>query len=178
MQVIPDRILPDVLHMIPELFGDPRGYLYEVYNQSKLEIAGINLRFNQANIVKTEPLGLRGMHYQESYPQGKLITVLSGDIFDVVMDIRPKSKYFGVAASFRLFENEQVYIPPGFAHGFLSDDNSKIIYQMTNVYYEKLQRSIRWDTIPGIVWPTSYPILSTKDAEAPTWTEISKQLTK
>lgn len=179
MKVIQNTTIPDVLFIEPEVHMDERGSLYEAYNHQGYFIAGAQKRFVQANIVRSYQSVLRGMHYQAQYPQGKLVTVLQGNIMDVVMDIRPTSATFGKVVEYNLFPDTQVYIPPGFAHGFLSlsEEFSLVMYHMTSAYYPALQKSILWNSIP-FDWKIGYPILSKKDEGAPTWQEISAQLTK
>lgn len=148
----------DGLHIIePELHGDERGYFCETYNQRDLQAAGIALRFVQDNESMSERGVLRGLHYQTAHPQGKLVRVLRGRVFDVVVDIRPGSptygQHFGVELS---AENRlQFCIAPGFAHGYLTlSDEAVFAYKVTDYYHPEDEAGILWnDPALGIQWP-------------------------
>jgi dTDP-4-dehydrorhamnose 3,5-epimerase len=164
--------IPDVLLIEPRVFGDDRGFLFESWNEKRFAEAGINARFVQDNHSRSTRGVLRGMHYQIRSPQGKLVRALAGEIFDVAIDIRRGSPTFGRSVSFHLSgENKHmVWIPPGFAHGFLVvSESADVLYKATDFYAPEHERSIAWnDPDIGVQWPLSGdPLLATKDARAP-----------
>jgi dTDP-4-dehydrorhamnose 3,5-epimerase len=169
--------LPGVLVIEPQVFGDSRGFFYESYNQSKFRESGVVRDFVQSNVSRSSKGVLRGLHYQSPNPQGKLVSVLEGEVFDVAIDIRRGSPTFGKWEGVMLTaENHRhFWIPEGFAHGFcVVSDHATFTYQCTALYDRVADASIRWDdpTI-GIDWPISCPLLSEKDANAPLLREIS-----
>ena len=144
----------------------------ESYRESDFRANGITFDFKQDNHSKSPKNVLRGLHYQlEPYAQGKLVKVVTGRIFDVAVDIRKGSPTFGKGVSAELSEeNKQIlWIPPGFAHGFLSlEDNTNVLYKSTNEYNKESERGILWnDPEIGVKWPVSNPILSEKDKKHP-----------
>jgi dTDP-4-dehydrorhamnose 3,5-epimerase len=165
--------LPEVLLLEPKVFEDPRGYTYESYNRRTLrDTAGIDVEFVQDNRSRSVKNTIRGVHYQLGPPQGKLVSVLSGRLFDVAVDLRRSSANFGKWTSFELSgENRRVaWIPPGFGHVFLAlSDAVEVSYKMSEYWTPKLERIIRWnDPDLGIGWPLDgKPVLSKRDAEAP-----------
>ena len=164
--------IPDVFMIEPEVFGDERGFFYESFNQAKFESAiGRKVNFVQDNHSKSAKGVLRGLHYQDPKSQGKLVRVTQGEVFDVAVDIRPKSPTFGkwVAEILSGENKRQLWIPEGFAHGFLAlEDNTIFHYKCSNYYSPDAERSLRWDDATvGIEWPEVNPILSEKDAAAP-----------
>ena len=171
MQVIPCTI-PDVLILQPQVHGDDRGYFMETFRQSWLKDLGLNLDFVQDNQSKSVQGTLRGLHYQLQYPQGKLVRVVSGEIFDVAVDLRQGSPSFGKWAGDMLSaENrKQLWIPPGFAHGFyVTSDSAEIVYKCTDYYHPEDDHSLLWnDPQLAIDWPlvSSEPLLSAKDSSA------------
>jgi dTDP-4-dehydrorhamnose 3,5-epimerase len=168
MQVIQTEI-PDVLILEPRVFGDDRGFFFESYNEQTLaDQAGMTLKFVQDNHSRSVQSVLRGLHYQTQQPQGKLVRVAIGEVFDVAVDIRRSSSSFGQWVGVRLSaENKrQLWIPPGFAHGFLAmSPIAEVLYKATDYYAPQYERSILWDDPDiGIVWPVAAaPILSAKD---------------
>lgn len=170
MNVVPTK-LPGVLLIEPRVFRDARGYFYETWNQSTYAAAGLTFAFVQDNLSHSVRGVLRGLHYQHPSAQGKLISVLDGEIFDVAVDIRPDSptfrQWFGVHLSSE--NHRQCYVPPGYAHGFLvMSEVAKVTYKCTALYQPKDEGSILWnDPDIGIDWPVETPILSPKDREAP-----------
>jgi dTDP-4-dehydrorhamnose 3,5-epimerase len=163
--------LPGCVVIEPQVFGDARGFFYESYNEAKYREAGIDRRFVQSNVSRSARGVLRGLHYQWPHPQGKLVSVLEGEVYDVAVDIRRDSPTFGKWAGVMLTaENHRhFWIPEGFAHGFcVVSEHATFAYQCTDLYDAKADGSIRWDdpTI-GIDWPVSEPLLSEKDREAP-----------
>jgi dTDP-4-dehydrorhamnose 3,5-epimerase len=154
----------------PKVFGDARGFFLESYNERRYREAGINAAFVQDNVSFSRHGILRGLHFQNPNPQGKLLQVLQGEVFDVAVDVRRGSSTFGKWHGLVLSsENKrQFYIPPGFAHGFLvTSDSALFQYKCTELYSPKDEMAVRWDdpTI-GIQWPMKDPLLSERDAKA------------
>lgn len=171
MKVTPTE-LPDVLLVEPRVFGDDRGFFYESFNQHAFDVAiGRSVLFVQDNHSKSVRNVLRGLHYQLApNAQGKLVRVVRGEVFDVAIDIRRGSSTFGQWTGQMLSaENRrQLWIPEGFAHGFLVlSDTAEFLYKTTAYYAPESERCIRWDDSDvGIAWPlTVAPILSGKDAQ-------------
>jgi len=160
----------------PQVFGDSRGFFYESYNEAKYREAGIDRKFVQSNVSRSARGVLRGLHYQWPHPQGKLVSVLEGEVYDVAVDIRRGSPTFGQWAGVMLTaENHRhFWIPEGFAHGFcVVSEFATFSYQCTDLYDAKADGSIRWDDAAiGIDWPISSPLLSDKDAKAPLLAEV------
>lgn len=161
--------IPEVLIIEPKVFGDERGFFYESYNKKALtQMAGINEEFVQDNHSRSAKNVLRGLHYQIRQPQGKLVRVVAGEVFDVAVDIRRSSLTFGRWAGVILSaENKRMFwVPAGFAHGFvvLSDD-AEFLYKTTDYYAPEHERSILWnDPDLAIDWPfDGAPVLSAKD---------------
>lgn len=170
MKVIDTR-LPGVKVIEPQVFGDARGFFYESYNEAKYREAGIDRRFVQSNVSRSARGVLRGLHYQWPNPQGKLVSVLEGEVDDVVVDIRYGSPTFGrwVAAMLTSINHHQIWIPEGFAHGFcVVSEAATFCYQCTALYDPKADAGVRWnDAALGIDWPVAEPLLSEKDTGAP-----------
>jgi dTDP-4-dehydrorhamnose 3,5-epimerase len=168
MQVIKTEI-PEVLIIEPQVFGDERGFFFESFNQHKFEVlTGIETEFVQDNHSKSAVNVLRGLHYQIQQPQGKLVRVVAGEVFDVAVDVRRNSATFGKWVGVVLSgENKrQLWVPPGFAHGFLVlKDGTEFLYKTTDYYAPQHERCIRWDDPSiGIEWPLiNAPVLSAKD---------------
>jgi dTDP-4-dehydrorhamnose 3,5-epimerase len=161
--------IPDVLILEPKVFGDDRGFFFESFNQQTFQnLTGVKANFVQDNHSKSAANVLRGLHYQIEQAQGKLVRVTAGEVFDVAVDIRRQSATFGKWAGVLLSaENKrQLWVPPGFAHGFVVlKDNTEFLYKTTDYYAPQYERCIRWDD-PAIAieWPiTQAPILSGKD---------------
>ena len=162
--------IPDVKLIEPEVFEDDRGYFYELFNEKKFnELLGKTYRFIQDNCAYSKKNVLRGLHYQLNKPQAKLITVTSGKIFDVAVDIRIRSKTFGKWVGINLSDKnkKQLWIPPGFAHGFYTiAKENYIIYSCTNYRSKTHEISLNWkDEDLNIPWPCKEPIISKKDNE-------------
>ncbi len=161
--------LPGVLVIEPKVFGDDRGFFYESFNAREFENAsGLKLQFVQDNHSRSLKGVLRGLHYQVEHAQGKLVRVTAGEVLDVAVDIRRSSPHFGKWASVRLSaeNNRQLWIPPGFAHGFLVlSDYAEFLYKTTDYYTPSAERCIRWDdTDLNIDWQLDGPpTLSVKD---------------
>jgi dTDP-4-dehydrorhamnose 3,5-epimerase len=160
----------------PRVFRDPRGYFLESYNEGRYETDGLPGNFVQDNLSRSTMGVVRGLHYQNPHPQGKLISVLWGTIFDVMVDIRIGSPTFGQWEGVYLTSDQclQMYIPPGFAHGFAVISEEAIFsYKCTDYYSPECEGSVLWnDPAIGIEWPVSRPILSPKDERAPRLAEI------
>jgi dTDP-4-dehydrorhamnose 3,5-epimerase len=161
--------LPGVLVIEPKVFGDDRGFFYESFNAREFENAsGLKLQFVQDNHSRSLKGVLRGLHYQVEHAQGKLVRVTAGEVLDVAVDIRRSSPHFGQWASVRLSaeNNRQLWIPPGFAHGFVVlSDYAEFLYKTTDYYTPSAERCIRWDDPDlNIDWQLSGPpTLSAKD---------------
>jgi dTDP-4-dehydrorhamnose 3,5-epimerase len=168
MKVIPTEI-PDVLIIEPQVYGDDRGFFLESFNQKDFrEKTGVNTTFVQDNHSMSLKNVLRGLHYQIPNPQGKLVRVVSGSVFDVAVDARKGSPTFGQWVGCVLSaENKRIFwVPEGFAHGFLVlSDRAEFLYKTTNYYYPQYEKTILWnDADLGIDWPLETPpILSPKD---------------
>jgi dTDP-4-dehydrorhamnose 3,5-epimerase len=175
MKVIPTEIR-DILIIEPTVYEDERGFFLESYNQKKFKIKGIDVQFVQDNHSKSVKNTLRGLHYQINPGQGKLVRVISGEVFDVAVDIRFGSPTFGHWVGYHLTsENKkQIYIPVGFAHGFCVLSNSaEVEYKCTDFYSAENERGIKWDDPDiGIEWPIKDPILSSKDRKNLNFKEI------
>lgn len=164
--------LPGVLLIEPRVFGDARGFFLESWNRQSFASAGLDLEFVQDNHSRSAKGVLRGLHYQLQNPQGKLVRVTRGAVFDVAVDIRRSSPHFGRWVGYELSEtnHRMLYIPPGFAHGFLVlSDSADFLYKCTSLYDPSSDRSLAWnDPAIAIDWPLDdAPLLSTKDAAAP-----------
>lgn len=168
MKVIPTEI-PDVLIIEPQVYGDDRGFFLESFNQKDFrEKTGVNTTFVQDNHSMSLKNVLRGLHYQIPNPQGKLVRVVSGSVFDVAVDARQSSPTFGQWVGCVLSaENKRIFwVPEGFAHGFLVlSERAEFLYKTTNYYYPQYEKTIAWnDADLGIDWPLETPpILSPKD---------------
>lgn len=163
--------IPEVLILEPEVFGDERGFFYESYNQRRFrELTGLAPDFVQDNHSKSARHVLRGLHYQVRQPQGKLIRVVAGEVFDVAVDIRRSSPTFGkwVGVTLSADNKRQFWIPPGFAHGFVvTSESAESLYKTTDYWAPEHERCIAWnDPAIGVEWPIGVdvaPILSGKD---------------
>lgn len=164
--------LPEVLIIEPKVFGDDRGFFYESFNQRRFqELTGLQSEFVQDNHSRSAKNVLRGLHYQIQQPQGKLVRVVAGEVFDVAVDMRRTSKTFGKWTGVVLSaENKrQMWIPEGFAHGFLVlSESAEFMYKTTDYYAPEHERAVRWDDAEiGISWPLQgAPLLSAKDEAA------------
>lgn len=171
MKVTPTAI-PDVLLIEPTVYADERGYFFESFNQQAFSQAtGLDVTFVQDNHSRSAKGVLRGLHYQIRQPQGKLVRVVRGAVFDVAVDIRKSSPTFGRWVGIELSEtnHKQHWVPPGFAHGFLVlSDFADFLYKTTNYYAAEHERCIRWnDPDLAIAWPlNTLPLLSAKDSNA------------
>jgi dTDP-4-dehydrorhamnose 3,5-epimerase len=164
--------IPDLILIEPKVFGDRRGFFMEIFKLSEFRANGIKGDFLQDNMSKSQKGVLRGLHYQLSpKAQGKLVMTIKGAVFDVAVDIRKDSPYYGRWVAKELTEDNRLmfWIPPGFAHGFLTlSDYAEIIYKTTAEYAPEYERGIIWnDPSIGIEWPSSGPILSERDKSLP-----------
>lgn len=167
MKTIPTN-LPDVLLIEPKVFGDARGFFYESYNHRSMAQLGIDAEFAQDNHSRSAQNVLRGLHYQVLHPQGKLVRVVAGEVFDVAVDLRRTSPTFGQWTGHILSaENRHMmWVPPGFAHGFcVISDAAEFLYKTTDYWYPEHERCIAWnDPDLAIAWPLAgEPLLAVKD---------------
>jgi dTDP-4-dehydrorhamnose 3,5-epimerase len=172
--VIPTQ-LPEVLILEPKVFGDARGFFFESFNARDFaHCAGLSVQFVQDNHSKSARGVLRGLHYQIQHPQGKLVRVTQGEVFDVAVDLRRSSPTFGKWAGVVLSADNkrQLWVPPGFAHGFVvTSESAEFLYKTTDYYHPEFERSLLWsDVSVGITWPEmgSPPQLAAKDQVAAT----------
>jgi len=171
MRVTPTAIA-DVLLLEPRVFGDARGFFLESYNEKLFaDATGLKVHFVQDNHSRSQRNVLRGMHYQAERPQGKLVRVLAGAVFDVVVDIRRDSPTYGnwMGVELSVDNQRQLWIPPGLAHGFLViSESADFLYKTTEYYHPASERCLAWnDPLVAIDWPlgTSQPLISDKDAK-------------
>lgn len=171
--------IPDLLIIEPKVFGDERGFFFESFNQKAFrEATGLNVEFVQDNHSKSAKNVLRGLHYQVApHAQGKLVRVTQGEVFDVAVDIRKGSKTFGhwFGTTLTGENKKQLWIPPGFAHGFVTlSDTAEFLYKTTDYYSPEHERCIAWDDPGiGIKWPlNAEPVLSAKDRQGSPIAEI------
>jgi dTDP-4-dehydrorhamnose 3,5-epimerase len=169
--------IPDVLLIEPTVFGDARGFFFESFNARSFEAAtGLKRSFVQDNHSKSSRNVLRGLHYQIQQPQGKLVRVVQGEVFDVAVDLRKSSRTFGkwVGAHLSGENKRQLWVPEGFAHGFVVlSDTAEFLYKTTDYYAPQHERSLLWnDPTLNIQWPIEgMPVLAAKDAAGKPWTE-------
>ncbi len=169
MNFIPTDI-PDVVLIEPRVFGDHRGFFMETWNAQTFRDGGLDVQFVQDNHSRSGKGILRGLHYQMQHPQGKLVRVTLGEVYDVAVDMRRSSPTFGqhVGVTLSADDKQMLWIPPGFAHGFLvTSDECEFLYKCTDLYAPEHERALRWnDPALGIDWPLdgAEPVLSEKDA--------------
>ena len=175
MNIIPTAI-PDVLIIEPRVFGDARGFFFESFNQQAFQAAtGLNVQFVQDNHSRSAKGVLRGLHFQIEQPQGKLVRVVRGAVFDVAVDLRPSSPTFGQWVGVELTEHNhrQLWVPAGFAHGFLTlSESADFLYKTTDYYAPAFERCIAWnDPTVAIDWPLAgaTPLVSAKDQQGLAW---------
>lgn len=168
--------LPDVLLIEPRVFGDARGYFYESWHAERYAEAGLPRRFVQDNVSRSARGVLRGLHLQNPRPQGKLVQVLVGEVFDVAVDLRVGSPTFGRWTAARLSgeNHRQLWLPAGFGHGFaVLSPEAIFAYKCTELYDADADMGLRWDDPDiGIDWPLEGPTLSAKDAALPTLRDL------
>jgi dTDP-4-dehydrorhamnose 3,5-epimerase len=165
--------LPEVLILEPKVFGDARGFFFESFNARDFaQATGLGVAFVQDNHSKSAHGVLRGLHYQIQHPQGKLVRVVQGEVFDVAVDMRKASSTFGqwVGVHLSSDNHRQLWVPPGFAHGFVVlSESAEFLYKTTDYWFPEHERSLLWnDPAVGIDWPLkgAQPLLSAKDAAA------------
>ena len=168
------KSIPDVIRVVPTVHVDARGFFMETWQSRQFADGGIEVNFVQDNFSSSSRGTLRGLHYQVERPQGKLVRVVRGRVFDVAVDLRRSSKYFGkwVGEELSAENKHQLWVPPGFAHGFLVlSESADFEYKCSDFYAPEHERCIRWDDPDiGIEWPNDagvHPVLSEKDAAAP-----------
>ena len=165
--------IPDVVLVEPAVFGDERGFFMETWRADRFAGAGIGATFVQDNHSRSAQGILRGLHYQLARPQGKLVRVVAGEVFDVAVDLRRGSPTFGrwEGETLSVENRRQLWVPPGFAHGFyVTSESADVVYKCTDLYAPEHERSLRWDDPDvGVAWPLvggRAPTLSAKDADA------------
>lgn len=168
--------LRGVLIIDPDVFADERGFFLETYNRQRYsQLPGLDVEFVQDNRSRSRKNVLRGLHFQRRHPQGKLVSVVSGHVWDVAVDIDPSSPTFRRWVGVDLSEtnHRQLYIPPGYAHGFcVVSDQADFVYKCTDVYRPGDEQGVAWnDADLNIRWPVREPVLSTRDASCPTLRE-------
>ena len=160
--------IPEVILVKPTVIEDHRGFFMESYHIEKFNMGGIDCTFVQDNHAKSVQNTLRGLHFQIKYPQAKLIRCLKGKVFDVAVDIRPDSPFFGkwIGEELSADNKYQLYIPEGFAHGYyVMSETAEIAYKCSEIYHPEDEQGICWnDPIIGVQWPGLNPVLSDKDA--------------
>jgi len=178
MKII-ETTLPDVVVVEPVVHGDARGFFYESFHAGKFAQAGLDLSFVQTNVSRSARGVLRGLHYQWPRPQGKLVSVLDGEVYDVAVDIRVGSPTFGrwAAAVLSAANKRHFWIPEGFAHGFaVLSEHATFLYQCTALYDAAADAAIRWnDGDVAVDWPIAAPSLSDKDAKAPFLADVPRE---
>ena len=179
LKITPTR-LPEVLLIEPQVFGDSRGYFFESWHAQKYAELGLDANFVQDNQSRSHQGVLRGLHYQLQQPQGKLVSVLAGAVFDVAVDIRRGSPRFGewVGVELSADNHRQLYVPPGFAHGFcVLSPSADFYYKCTDFYAPQYEHGIAWnDPGIGIAWPGSDFTVSAKDSNNPTLAQLGDRL--
>jgi dTDP-4-dehydrorhamnose 3,5-epimerase len=169
--------LPGCVVLEPQVFGDERGFFYESFNRDKLAALGLPPQFVQGNVSRSVRGVLRGLHYQWPKPQGKLVSVLEGEVWDVAVDIRRGSPTFGrwTAVVLSAENKRHFWIPEGFAHGFVTlSDSALFNYVCTETYDREADAGVRWnDAALAIDWPAASPLLSDKDAKLPFLADVA-----
>ena len=154
----------------PRVFEDARGAFMEVYHAARYAAAGLDVRFVQDNLSRSKRGVVRGLHFQRRHPQGKLIQVVRGAVYDVAVDLRPGSPTFGQHVGIELSDanGRQLWVPPGFAHGFCALADAVVLYKCTDVYHPDDEGGLLWnDPALGIDWPVEIPLLSDRDRAHP-----------
>lgn len=169
--------IPDVVLIAPKVFRDERGFFAEIYKYPDFEKTGLKKPFLQVNHSKSQRRVLRGLHYQKDpMSQAKMVRVIAGEVFDVAVDIRKGSPWFGqwVGVNLNSSDMKMLYIPEGFAHGFcVTSETAEVVYYTTNVYSPSDERGLAWnDPALKIVWPVKDPLVSPKDAQFPGLADI------
>lgn len=171
--------LPDVLILEPKVFGDERGFFFESFNDRDFRaVTGLDVQFVQDNHSRSQRGVLRGLHYQIQHPQGKLVRVSTGSVFDVVVDMRRSSPHFGkwVGVELSADNKRQLWVPPGYAHGFtVTSDVAEFLYKTTDYWHPEFECSLLWsDPTVGVNWPLQgEPKLAAKDAAGKLFAEAA-----
>jgi dTDP-4-dehydrorhamnose 3,5-epimerase len=172
--------IPDVIRVEPRIFRDARGFFLESFHEAKFAEAGVRARFVQDNHSRSSRGTLRGLHMQVSFAQGKLVRCTAGEVFDVAVDVRRGSKTFGkwVGETLSAENFRQLWVPPGFLHGFcVTSDSAEIQYKCTELYHPEDELGVLWsDPDLGIRWPVTEPLLSAKDAALPRLRDVEARL--
>ena len=170
MKVLQTRI-PGVVIIEPQVYRDERGFFLETWHFRRYAEAGLEVTFVQDNHSRSVKDTLRGLHFQRTRPQGKLVRAIEGEIFDVAADVNPASPYYGqwVGVTLSAEDFRQIYVPPGYAHGFcVVSDVAQVEYKCTDFYDPADEGGVMWnDPVLGITWPTTTPILSRRDQVHP-----------
>ena len=178
--LVNESSLPGVLIIEPKVFGDSRGFFFEAWQAERYCEQGIVGTFVQDNISRSSRGVLRGLHYQWPRPQGKLVFVLEGEVLDVAVDVRLGSPNFGQATSVVISgdNKRQVWIPPGFAHGFaVKSETALFVYKCTDLYFPEYERGVAWnDPALAIDWSVTRPLLSAKDARLTSLADVPREL--
>lgn len=178
MKILPTE-LPGALLVEPDVFGDARGFFMETWNRDRYAQAGLAANFVQDNLSFSRKGTLRGLHFQNPQPQGKLVYVLQGEVFDVAVDIRVGSPTFGrwLGVTLSAENKRQFYVPEGFAHGFcVTSDTALFAYKCTDLYNPQTDGGVLWnDPDIGIQWPIAEPLLSDKDRRAPLLRDVPRE---
>ena len=178
--IVTATAIADVKLITPKVFGDDRGFFLESWNQSAFDAVGIDVRFVQDNHSRSSRGVLRGMHYQMGAAQGKLVRVVSGAVYDVAVDLRASSSTFGQWVGYELsaHNHRMLWIPPGFAHGFLTlEDGTDFLYKCTELYAPASEHCLAWDDVDvGIDWPLAgiTPLVSDKDRAGKPLADVPK----
>ena len=176
---VTETVLPGVFIIEPKIFPDARGFFVETYNKERYAACGIDVDFVQDNLSFSSKGVLRGLHYQNPQSQGKLVYVLQGEVWDVAVDIRQGSAHFGEWTAVRLSSDnkKQLYIPPGFAHGFcVLSETALFGYKCSDYYHKESEVGFRWDDhLINISWPIGAPVLSERDLKLPFLKDIPKE---
>jgi dTDP-4-dehydrorhamnose 3,5-epimerase len=179
MEIVPQEQLPEVLLIKPQVFGDERGYFKETFHAERYAAAGIRLPFVQDNLSRSRRGTLRGLHLQHPYGQGKLVSVVEGEVFDVALDVRIGSPTFGRWTGALLSDKNhfQLYVPPGFAHGFcVTSENALFSYKCTDLYHPECEVGVAFDDPDlGIRWPVDHPLVGQKDQQNLPLSQIDRQ---
>jgi dTDP-4-dehydrorhamnose 3,5-epimerase len=168
--------IPGLLLIEPRVFEDARGAFMECYHAERYRAHGLGAAFVQDNLSRSERGVVRGLHFQRRHPQGKLISVVRGAVYDVAVDLRPDSATFGRHVGVELSDANrmQLWVPPGFAHGFCALATADVLYKCTDVYHPDDEGGLRWDDPAlGIDWPVAEPVLSERDRSHPRLAELS-----
>lgn len=178
MRVTPLEI-PELLLIEPQVFGDARGYFKETFHAERYKAAGMPLPFVQDNVSRSRHGILRGLHLQNPHAQGKLVSVLDGEVYDVAVDVRVGSPTFGrwVGVTLSAENHRQLYVPPGFAHGFcVTSEFATFVYKCTDLYHPECELGVAFDDPTlGISWPVKEPLLSEKDRKNPRLADIDPE---